>query len=374
MKHWKEFALGLFILGAAALLAYMSITIGKVQFGDTLKVEAVFRNASGVVKDAPVMLAGIEVGHVAEMEVVNNELALMKMVIDPDVKVHADARAEIRSKSLLGEKYINLIPGSDAAPMLNDGERINDTMTPVDLDEVLNHLAPVLTKLDPEDVNTLVHTLAVSIKGREKQIGRVIDGAAVVMDTVSENRDGIGRIVRNLDAAAAQANALLGRNGRQIDAIVDNLHVTSVQLRHDTPGLFSDLNTLSGGVNKLTAPFIDRSEILAERLDRITDSADRLTVNINSHPELIRNLNDTLLELPPLLKRAPETLDRLPVVLDQLSPVLTGANDLLPDIKQTLKHLDPVLLKADTLLDEKKIRDLLQKEGIKVQVDQLRLW
>jgi len=47
------------------LLAYMSITVGKVQFGDTLKVSALFDNASGVVKDAPVMMAGIEVGHVS---------------------------------------------------------------------------------------------------------------------------------------------------------------------------------------------------------------------------------------------------------------------------------------------------------------------
>lgn len=384
MKHWKEFALGLFILGAAALLAYMSITIGKVQFGDTLKVEAVFRNASGVVKDAPVMLAGIEVGHVEKMEVVDNDQALMKLVINPEVQVHNDARAEIRSKSLLGEKYINLLPGSGSAPLLQDGERIDNTMTPVDLDEVLNHLAPVLTKLDPDDVNTLVHTLALSVKGREQQIGKLINGSSIIVETVAENRDGIGRIVRNLDGAAASANSLLGRNGRQIDAIVDNLHVASAQLRSDAPGLFEDLDSITAEVHQITRPFSSNSSVLAERLDRISDSADRLTANLNDHPELVSNLNATLTELPPLLKRAPDTLDRLPAVLDQLSPVLNGANELLPDVKGTLvnvngtlKNLDPVLLKADNLLDEKKLREVLQKEGVKVHIEsgiQVRLW
>ncbi len=381
MKHWKEFALGLFILGAAALLAYMSITIGKVQFGDTLAVEAVFRNASGVVKDAPVMLAGIEVGHVDKLEVVNNGEALMKMVINPDVKVHADARAEIRSKSLLGEKYINLIPGTSTAPMLQDGERINNTMTPVDLDEVLNHLSPVLTKLDPDDVNTLIHTLALSVKGREKQIGRLIDGTSVIVDTVAENREGLSRTVKNLDSVASRANALLGRNGGRIDNIIENLNVTTTQLRADTPGLFRDLNSLTAEVHTITGPFSTHSQVITERLERITGSAERLTQNLDAHPELIDHLNATLVELPPLLKRAPDTLDRLPVILDQLSPVLTGANDLLPevrgvlgDLKPVLTNVNPVLLKADKLLDEDKLRKLLQEEGLKVEVKGLSLW
>ena len=384
MKHWKEFALGLFILGAAALLAYMSITIGKIQLGDTLKVQAVFRNASGVVKDAPVMLAGIEVGHVEKMEVVENDLALMRLIINPEVKVHNDARAEIRSKSLLGEKYINLIPGSTTAPLLQDGERIRDTMTPVDLDEVLNHLAPVLTKLDPDDVNTIVHTLAASMKGRERQMGKLIDGASMLVDTFAQNREGISRMVNNLDSVAAKANRLLGRNGASIDAIVDNLHVASRSLREDTPGLIASFNTISSEVQQITSPFTDRSSLLADRLDRITDSADRLTANLNDHPELVHNLNETLVQLPPLLKRAPETLDRLPTVLDQLSPVLQGANTLLPPLQEgvtrlspVLDRLNPVLDKANNLLDERKIREMLQEQGVKVHVDngiQVRLW
>lgn len=377
MKHWKEFALGLFILGAAALLAYMSITIGKIQFGDTLKVSAVFRNASGVVKDAPVLLAGIEVGHVEKMEVVGNDQAMMHLVINPDVKVHSDARAEIRSKSLLGEKYVNLLPGSSASPVLKDGESIHDTMTPVDLDEVLNHLAPVLTKLDPDDLNVIVHTLAASVKGREGQIGKLLDDTSLLVGTLAQNRATINRTVANLDAVAASANRLLGRNGASIDAIVDNLHVASRTLRDDTPGLLSDFSHLSDQVERITTPFSDRSAVMAERLDRITDSADRLTSSLNDHPELIEHLNETLTQLPPLLKTVPSTLDRLPGVLDKLSPVLEGANNLLPPIQDSLKRLNPVLDKANNLLDEEKLRQVLQKEGVKVNVDNgiaVRLW
>lgn len=374
MKHWKEFALGLFILGAAALLAYMSITIGKIQLGDTLKVNAVFKNASGVVKDAPVLLAGIEVGHVEKMEVVNNGFAQMKLIIKPEVKVHSDARAEIRSKSLLGEKYVNLLPGSDTAPLLRDGEQIRDTMTPVDLDEVINHLAPVLTKLDPEDLNVIVHTLAASVKGREKQMGRLIDGSSVLIDTLAQNRAGITRTVENLDAVAAKANHLLSRNGHAINDIVDDLHVTTGRLRQDTPGLIDSLNEISGQVTKITSPFTDKSSVMADRLDRITVDAEKLTKHLNEHPELIDNLNDSLTQLPPLLKQVPGTLERLPVVLDKLNPVLDGANTLLPPLHDGIVKLGPVLDKANLLLDEKKLRQLFMEEGLKVKVDSLRLF
>lgn len=373
MKHFKEFALGLFILGAALLLGYMSITIGKVQFGDTLKVEAVFKNATGVVKDAPVMLAGIEVGHVEEMQVINNGNALMKLVIEPNIEVYKDARAEIRSKSLLGEKYIALIPGTAGTQKLADGERITDTMTPVDLDEVLNHLAPVLTKLDPEDLNTLIHTLAVSVKGREADMGKLISGAADLLEVVQENKAGISRMIKNLDGTAAKANVLLARNGPALESMIQNLNVVSHQLRTDAPLLVKNINLVTEDVRGLTGPFRENAGQLSQNLNKIANSAVNLTNELDKHPEMVKNLNATLSELPPLLQKAPDTLDRLPAMFDLLTPVLTGAD-------QVITQLNPVLEETNKLLKDEKIKESLkkiEKEGIKVRVEngiQIRLW
>lgn len=367
MKQWKEFALGLFILTAAALLAYMSITIGKVRFGDTKLVEAVFKNASGIVKDAPVLMAGIEVGHVESMEVKNHK-AKMSLVITPDIEVYADARAEIRAKSLLGEKYIALIPGNPETGMLRDGDEIQNTMTPVDLDEVLNHLAPVLTNLDPEDLNTIVHTLAVSFEGREEDLGEMISGASKLLKTVGNNEAKIERIINNLDGTTAQANRLFTRNGPAMEQLIHNFNAISRDLRNDAPLLVRNLNDITVEVRELTGPFRENAPNLARRLDRISASAEEFTDQLSEHPELVPNLNETLSELPPLLRKAPDTLDRLPAVLDQLSPVLSGANQLLTDV-------NPVLKKVDNLLEEKKIREILQEEGVNIHGDvTIKLW
>lgn len=369
MKHRKEFLLGLFILSAAALLAYMSLTIGKVQFGDSLEISARFDNAIGVVKDAPVMMAGIEIGHVESLDVENGR-AHLKLTIHPDVTIHSDAHAGIRSKSLLGEKYIAIDKGSESLPQLQDGDEIMDTHTPVDLDEVLNHLAPVLTKLDPEDLNTLVHTVAVGLRGRGEELGKIISGTSVLMETFSNKKDSVVRIVDNLDGFSGRANQLLATNGPAIDRLVRNLDATAITLKTDVPELTRNLNNVTQDVQQITGPFKGNANKLASDIDRIADNAARFTTVLNNHPNLVPNLNNSLKELPPLLQKAPATLDRLPAVLDQLTPVLKGADS-------TLKQLDPVLKKADHLLEENSIKELLQEEGIKVHVDrgiQVRLW
>ncbi|MBF2053454.1 MAG: MCE family protein [Candidatus Sericytochromatia bacterium] len=369
MKHWKEFSLGLFILTAAVLLAYMSITIGKVQFGETLQVQAIFRNASGIVKDAPVMMAGIEVGHVKKMEVKDGQ-ALMTLVLQPNVSVYRDARAEIRAKSLLGEKYIALLPGSTSEPPLQNGAQISDTMTPVDLDEVLNHLSPVLTQLDPKDLNTLIHSLAVAVDGRGKEIGDLIAGGAVLMEVIGENKAALARSIQNLDATAAQANSLLARNRPALDRIVQNADVVVAELRRDAPGLLAGLRTTTDDVREITAPFKTKAPELASNLDKIARDTAGLTSSLKKHPNLVTNLDNTLIELPPLLKKAPATLDRLPGVLDQLSPVLSGASTLV-------EKLDPLVDKANEVLQDGSLDEIVNEKGVKVQIEQgiqVRLW
>lgn len=373
MKFGKEVALGLFILVAGVLLAYMSITVGKIQFGDTTKVQALFKSASGIVKDAPVMMAGIEIGHVEQLEVKNGQ-ALLTLLLHDGTEAHKDAHAEIRSKSLLGEKYILLTAGSPSQPLLQDGDAILETKTPVDLDEVLNHLAPVLTKLDPNDLNSLIHTLAVSLDGKSQDIRTLLTGSAELMGELTKNKGTITRLVNNLDAAASGANSVLNGNRGAINRIVRNLDSVTARLRTDAPDLVQNINKVTVDVQKITGPFSGRAPMLAQNLDRIADGAADLSDQLKKHPELVPNLNQTLAELPPLLKKAPPMLDRLPVVLDQLSPVLKGADKLFGKAEDSLAKLNPVLDKANVILDEKKLKQILQEDGLNIHVDSVKLW
>lgn len=374
-KYTKELMLGGFILISGGLLAMMSLTIGKFQFGDSMRVRAVFSSASGIVKDAPVMLAGIEVGHVATLQVENNQAA-MELVLKPDISLYADASAVIRSKSLLGEKFVMLKPGSAKQPPLRSGEAIKKTEVPVDLDEVLGHLGPVLTKINPEDINTLIHTIAASIKGKEGELRDLIQGSSVLLKTVSDNREAISRMIANLDITAQQAANLLTRNRGSLNNIVRNLDSVTANLRTDAPTTLRNVNRLTTDIRELTGPFRERAPQFAERLDQITTDAATLTRSFSNHSNLIPNLDSTLGKLPSLLDKAPATLDRLPPLIDKLMPTLDNANSMFGKLDKGFDKIDPILDKVGKLLDEKEIRRLLQQEGVKVFMEDIkvRLW
>ncbi len=370
--HWKEISLGLFILSAAVLLAYMSITVGKVQFGDTLKVAALFDNASGIVKDAPVLMAGIEVGHVSGLEVKDRK-ALMHFVIEPNTQVYSDARAEIRSKSLLGEKYIALIPGTPGVPKLDDGQIITNTMTPVDLDEVLNHLSPVLTRLDPEDLNTLIHTIAVALDGKEEELSNILTGTSGLMKILNNNELEIVRTIKNLDALTGRANSLITRNGPALDQLIANLNAASRTLKNDAPLLIKNINLATDDVRGITSPFRESAPDLSRKISKIATDTAQFTDALSQHPDMVHNLNATLAELPPLLQKAPQTLDRLPVMLDQLNPLLNKA-------ELAMDQLNPLLTEANKLINDEELKNTIKeisKDGVKVRIIngiELRLW
>lgn len=374
-KYTKELMLGGFILVSGGLLAMMSLTIGRFQFGDSLRVKAVFSSASGIVKDAPVMLAGIEVGHVASLQVENNQAA-MELVLKPEITLHVDASAMIRAKSLLGEKFVMLKPGSSKKPLMQSGDTIKKTEVPVDMDEVLTHLGPVLTKINPEDINTLIHTLAASIKGKEHELRDVIKGSSVLLKVVSENRESVSRMIANLDITAQEASRLLTRNRGSLNKIVGNLDSMTSSLRHDAPTTLRNVNSLTREIRELTGPFRLRAPQFAERLDQISLDAARLTRRFSEHDSLIPNLDLTMSKLPSLLDKAPATLDRVPPLIDKLMPTLDNTNALFAKVDKSFDKIDPLLDKMGKLLDEKEIRRLLQQEGVKVFMEDIkvRMW
>lgn len=104
-----EVKLGVFVLIVLAMLAYLSLKIGGVGVGESIHASVSFADAAGLVKDAAVNIAGVHVGTVRRL-IVEGRRARITMTLLPEAKVREDAVATIRAKSLLGEKYLEIIP------------------------------------------------------------------------------------------------------------------------------------------------------------------------------------------------------------------------------------------------------------------------
>jgi phospholipid/cholesterol/gamma-HCH transport system substrate-binding protein len=132
-----ELAVGVFVLLGLACLAYLAINLGKMEiYGAGYNIYANFDNASGLKTGAAVEVAGVEVGRVAAIQVTPQYQARVSMRLQPGVKIHDDAIASIRTKGIIGDKFVKLSPGN-SEKIIPPGGTIIDTESGIDLEEVI---------------------------------------------------------------------------------------------------------------------------------------------------------------------------------------------------------------------------------------------
>jgi len=136
-----EIIVGLFIVAGILCMGYTSIKLGQIELFTTnhYPLQAHFTTVAGLKTDTPVEIAGVKVGKVETIHLENYQ-AMVTMLINKEVKIQDDAIASIRTKGVLGEKYIEILPGGSDV-ILEPGEVIFDTEPPFDLLTVIKNLA-----------------------------------------------------------------------------------------------------------------------------------------------------------------------------------------------------------------------------------------
>jgi phospholipid/cholesterol/gamma-HCH transport system substrate-binding protein len=141
----SAFGAGILTLAVAAVATYLGFT-RSIPFRHHYTVSAAFPSANNIRTNAPVRIAGVEVGKVTKIEhdADGAQAAIVSMRIERrGLPIHRDATMKIRPRIFLeGNFFVDVQPGSASAPKLHDGDRIpiNQTAAPVQLDQVLSAL------------------------------------------------------------------------------------------------------------------------------------------------------------------------------------------------------------------------------------------
>jgi phospholipid/cholesterol/gamma-HCH transport system substrate-binding protein len=132
-----EMAVGLFVLLGIACLAWLSIKLGKLDIvgGDYVPVHAEFSSISGLRQGASVEIAGVEVGKVDAITL-NEYKADVLMKVQKGVRLQEDTIASIRTRGLIGDKFVNLSPGASDR-LIPPGGKIRETESAVDLEGLI---------------------------------------------------------------------------------------------------------------------------------------------------------------------------------------------------------------------------------------------
>ena len=131
-------AVGLFVLIGIVALGYLSIQLGRVSFlGATgYVVTADFPSVGGLKPGSTVEIAGVEIGRVEAIGLADYQ-ARVTLRIHAGVKLQEDAIASIKTKGLIGEKYLRISPGGSDRVILPHG-KIREVEAPVDFEELLS--------------------------------------------------------------------------------------------------------------------------------------------------------------------------------------------------------------------------------------------
>lgn len=134
-----EFVVGLFALASLAAFAYLAVGLGGINFGaGDYHVFAEFDNISGLEKGASVEIAGVKIGEVVGIDF-RDPNAIIKLRIDGDVKIKSDDIASIRTKGIIGDRYVKISRGA-SEQYLQQNETIIDTESVVDLEDIIGKI------------------------------------------------------------------------------------------------------------------------------------------------------------------------------------------------------------------------------------------
>ena len=129
---------GLFVVLGIVALGYLSINLGRVSFlgGRGYAVTVDFPSVGGLKAGSAVEIAGVEIGRVESIGLADYQ-ARVTLRVHAGVKLQEDAIASIKTKGLIGEKYVRISPGA-SDKLVGPGGKIREVEAPVDLEELIS--------------------------------------------------------------------------------------------------------------------------------------------------------------------------------------------------------------------------------------------
>lgn len=134
----RDFAVGVFVLAGLASIAYLSLQVGGLAYKGPggLILSATFDEVGGLSVRAPVVIAGVKVGQVTDIQLDGSLRATVVMDLDPELALPVDSSVAIRTSGLLGDQFISLEPGAEDE-LLAPGDAIAFAENAINLESLL---------------------------------------------------------------------------------------------------------------------------------------------------------------------------------------------------------------------------------------------
>ncbi len=285
----------IFIVVTTLATSVLVATIGNITFSGKNDYRAEFVDATGVVKGDDVRIAGVKVGSVSKVEVVDRTRALVSFNVDDSTTLSAATHAAIRYRNLVGQRYIALTDEIGSSDPLPPGATIPVTQTSpaLDLTVLFNGFKPLFQALSPADINQLSYEIVQVFQGEGGTLEGLLAHTASVTSTLASRDKLIGDLIDNLNEVLAH----IGDRDVQLSRLITTF-------RTFVGGLKDDRQAILGSLDQISA-------LSVQTADLVDGIREPFVSDIEQLREVARNLDNGKAELDRALQVLPIKLNKI---------------------------------------------------------------
>lgn len=233
----------IFMVVTALATSVLAIIIGNLSFGSSKTYRAEFVDATGLVKGDDIRIAGVKVGSVKGISIVDRDRAMVTFDVQSGTALTRSTRADIRYRNLVGQRYIALTNEIGSTTVLQPGSTIpvSQTSPALDLTVLFNGFKPLFQALSPSDVNELSYEIIQVFQGQGGTLDQLLAHTGSITQTLADRDQVIGRLITNLNSVLDH----VGRRNRQLDDLITTFQQFVGGLKHDRRAILGSLDQIS---------------------------------------------------------------------------------------------------------------------------------
>ena len=328
-----ETRVGIFVIAAIGIFFYLSLNIQAIRLDKAqyYVYKTYFDDTGGLDEKAPVKIAGVEVGWVENVNLLEGGKAEVILRVHKRNRLSRNAYAMVQQEGLIGTKSIELEPGDPTTGTLQPGSMLAmPGRPPTSVGDLLEQFKDIASGV--QDIVTSFKTTFATREG-EKNMQRALSGIAEASNRMASFSEVLDRTLRknekNIDATLADLKKTMAHLEYGVPQFTDDFHGVSGALQDDV------FPTLNEGVEKVTVALAD------EALPSFRDASDHAG-------NAFVQLGDAAVDAKGMFSGATDIVTSLNEGKGTLGKLLTE-DETYQDIKGAVKGLKNMVGKADKL-------------------------
>ncbi|MGW7535686.1 MCE family protein [Amycolatopsis sp. NPDC054798] len=276
--------LTIFVVVTVLFTTVLGISIANINTTSTSAYSARFTDATLVLPNDDVRIAGVRVGQVKDVKIVDKRQAQVDFEVDAGRKLPAGVTAQIKFRNLVGQRYLSLGQGDDTSgATLKPGGTIplERTTPALDLTELFNGFKPLFTALNPADVNKLSYEVIQVLQGEGGTVESLLSHTASLATTIANKDQVIGEVIDNLNSVLDTVN----QHTPQLNDLI-------VKLQQLVSGLAADRKPIGDAIEGLGNLATTTAGLLTDARAPLKDdiaALGKLTTNLNQNEPLVEH-------------------------------------------------------------------------------------